>query len=113
MPALSLQTLKNSVVFFRLQLRETTLLRRSCYNPPAEDEPFQQTLYQANLVQNIITHFESSISLPASIIYALCISVEGGKRSVYQQCNLESSAASPVIFLMPGLSVLKGKINVS
>lgn len=110
--SLSLQTLKNSV-FFLLQLRETTLLRRSCYNPPTEDEPFQQTLYQANLVQNIITHFESSISLPASIIYALCISVEGGKRSVYQQCNLESSAGSPVIFLMPGLSVLKGKINVS
>lgn len=66
--------------FFLLQLRETTLLRRSCYNPPTEDEPFQQTLYQANLVQNIITHFESSISLPASIIYALCISVEGGKQ---------------------------------
>lgn len=45
-------------------------------------------------MQNKVKHFKRSISLPASIIYALCILVEGGKQSIYQWCKLESSTAS-------------------
>lgn len=107
MPPVAFQTLKR--FFSSSAVTRNDSFKKKLLNQPTEDEPFQQTLYPASLVQNIITHFESNHQ--SSCQYHLCIvySVEGGKRSVYQQCNLESSAASPDIICNAWFVRFKGK----